>query len=129
MYPLLRITPNWALPTYLVVISLTYCLCIYLVYRRAQNIKAEKANLDVGIALDICLAIMLGGFIGARLLHVFYEEPGYYFEKPMRVFQVWQGGFVFYGGFFGALIASYAFIRKKNESFVKWADFFAPVLA
>ncbi len=115
---------DFALPTYLVTISLTYCLCIGFAY-----IRAVKLDRPVTMALDICLAIMVGGFFGARLLHVFYEDPSYYFSNPLEIFKVWRGGFVFYGGLFGAWLASWILIRKRGELFGPWADFFAPVLS
>jgi phosphatidylglycerol---prolipoprotein diacylglyceryl transferase len=124
MFPLIRLTPSFGLPTYLLIISLTYCLCIYLVYKRS-----EKSNLAVSLSLDVCLAIMIGGFLGARLFHVFYEEPKYYIAHPIRILEFWQGGFVYFGGLIGAVIAAFLFLHHKKESFLKWADFFAPVLS
>lgn len=72
---------------------------------------------------------MVCGLVGGRLTHVFYENWGYYREMPFDIFKIWQGGFVFYGGFFTSLIGAYGFLKIKKESFLKWADFFAPVLA
>lgn len=124
MWPILRLSSEWALPTYLVIVSLTYCLCIYLAYRRA--IAFDRS---VALALDICLAIMLGGFLGARLLHVVYEEPLYYWSNPIEIFKVWKGGFVYFGGLFGALLASWLLIRSRDQAFGRWADFFTPLLS
>ncbi len=124
MLPLLKLTADWALPTYLLVISLTYCVCIFLVYWRAN-----KLRISVLTALDICLAIMIGGLLGSRLLHIVYEEPRYYLENPLSVFKLWRGGFVFYGGLFGAWLTSWLYLRRKSEEFGRWADFFAPVLS
>lgn len=81
------------------------------------------------MALDLCLVIMVCGLLGGRLAHVFYENWSFYQKHPVDIFKIWQGGFVFYGGFFAALAGSFLFLKIKKESFLKWADFFAPTLA
>jgi prolipoprotein diacylglyceryltransferase len=73
MWPLLRLSETWALPTYLVVTSLTYCLCLYALYTQAR-----REGRSTALTLDLGLALMVGGFSGARLFHVIYEEPVYY---------------------------------------------------
>ncbi len=68
--------------------------------------------------------------IGARLLHVFYEEYSYYAESPVRVFQVWTGGFTYFGGLIFSLLFFVFYFRKpRAKSLWQTADFFAPVFA
>lgn len=124
MHPFLHLSGTYFIPTYILIISFTYCLCLVWAHRRAVQ-HGRSSNMT----LDISLAVMIGGFIGARFMHVLYESPEIYIETPSRIFKFWEGGFVFYGGFIGALIASAVFLRSKRESFLDWADFFAPVLA
>ena len=112
MFPHIHITDTLSLPTYLLLCSLAYCAClIWLVPR------AKKLNVNRNHALDISLVIMVAGFIGARALHIFYEEPAYYLNDPMQVFQFWRGGFVFYGGLIGALAGCYAYVDSENFLF------------
>ncbi|OFZ14022.1 MAG: prolipoprotein diacylglyceryl transferase [Bdellovibrionales bacterium RBG_16_40_8] len=125
MYPYIYITQNIVIPTYLLVISLTYCLCILFVYWRAKN----RPEFAVSRALDICLVIMVCGLMGARLFHVFYEDFNYYRQSPWDIFKLWHGGFVIYGGFIGALLGSILFLRYKKEPFWQWANFMAPAFA
>jgi phosphatidylglycerol---prolipoprotein diacylglyceryl transferase len=124
MHPFIHVTDTFNIPTYILLISLTYCLGLIWADRRAGE-QGRSRNM----ALDIALAIMVGGFIGARLFHVFYEYPEVYLAEPARIFKFWEGGFVFYGGFIGAVVATYFFIKWRQESFWEWADFYAPVLA
>jgi|SaaInlStandDraft_6_1057023.scaffolds.fasta_scaffold51012_2 phosphatidylglycerol---prolipoprotein diacylglyceryl transferase len=72
---------------------------------------------------------MVSGFVGARLLHVLYEQPQYYINSPVEILKFWRGGFVFFGGAIGALVATAVYIRIKKMIFLKWADLFAPVFA
>ena len=110
------------LPTYMLVLSVTYCLALVFTFYRAGSDKRH-------IALDLALAIMIGGFLGARLLHVAYEYPTFYWDNPGEIFKFWRGGFVYYGGFIGALVLCSIYVHFKKISFLAWADFYAPVLS
>lgn len=122
MYPLIWISDSIFIPTYFLVISLAYCICmLWLV------VRADQRDIHRNQLLDVCLLIMVGGFVGSRLFHVIWEMPQYYWENPLDVFKVWQGGFVFYGGVVGAVAPSIYYVRKKNGKLAQWFDLFAPV--
>jgi len=91
--------------------------------------RARARNLTQVSAIDMALVCLITGFIGARLLHVFYEEPEYYRQSWDRVLHIWNGGFVFYGGVFGALIGTTLFANWRKEPFWLWADLAAPAIA
>lgn len=112
------------IPTYYLVISLTFCLIIFLAI-----IRAKKLGFDINISLDFILIAMVSGFIGARVLHIVYEAPQYYLEDLLRIFKFWNGGFVYYGGVIAALIGCWVYAKVKDLNFLKWADFFAPLIA
>lgn len=103
--------------TYFLVISIACTLGTIWFIRRA-----EEKSLNRVTAIDLTIVVLLGGIIGARLLHVVYEEPAFYRENPLAVFQVWNGGFIFLGGVAGAWIAGMLFCQIKNEPFWFWAD-------
>lgn len=66
--------------------------------------------------------------LGARLLHVVYEEPAYYGESFLRIFEVWKGGFVYFGGLLlTAIFFIFYFLKPRAESFWDSADFFTPI--
>ncbi len=116
---------DFRIQTYFVVISLVLCICAVWIPKRA-----EARGRSPRLALDLFLVAMVGGFVGARLLHIFWEEPAYYFEAPLRVFDVMSGGFVWYGGAIGAALSIWSWLRFRNEkSLLEWLDFFAPVAA
>lgn len=106
----------------MVILSITFCLALVWVYFRAK-----KQNLHINTALDLSLVIMVSGFLGSRLFHVFYEEPSHYLEHPSHIFHFWHGGFVFYGGLLGCLLGAYIFLKLKRQNYLSWADFFAPI--
>jgi phosphatidylglycerol:prolipoprotein diacylglycerol transferase len=121
--------------SYFFVISIVLCLCAVWIPQRA-----DKLGFPARRALDIFIVALVGGFIGSRLLHVVWEEPSYYLESPLRVFDIMAGGFVWYGGVIGAFAGAALFIRLMRDrtrdsssaselSLLNWLDFFAPVAA
>jgi phosphatidylglycerol---prolipoprotein diacylglyceryl transferase len=106
---------------YFLILSLLFCFLLWLVYWRSQ-----KRQYPTTTALNLSLVIMLAGFVGARMMHVFYEETSFYLSHPEFILAFWAGGFVFYGGFLLAL-AVVAFLVRRHWFY--WADFWAPILA
>ncbi|MGZ3690813.1 MAG: prolipoprotein diacylglyceryl transferase family protein, partial [Pseudobdellovibrio sp.] len=87
------------IPTFFLVISISLsCLLVILSNRVDLFHKNRK------IAFDLAIIIMVSGFVGGRLLHVFFEEWDYYSQDLMRIFEFWRGGFVYFGGMFTAFI-------------------------
>lgn len=109
---------------YFFVISLTFCVSLLWLVRRT-----EARGLNRNQALDLSLVIMLAGFVGARLMHVLFEEPAYYAEDPWRVLEVWRGGFVWYGGAIAGGCAGVIFARFRKLEIPAWLDLSAPILA
>lgn len=72
---------------------------------------------------------MVFGFLGGRAFHIFYEAWDFYKVRPQDILKIWQGGFVFYGGFLSALVACFVFMWRKKLSWGRWTDLFAPVIA
>lgn len=125
MYPFLKITPAFYVPTYYLVLCLAVCVGLFWVARRAEN-----QDLNRRLTLDLSLLMMGAGFIGGRLFHVLYEEPGYYRDHPDQIFAFWNGGFVFYGGALLAGFCALLFTWKKEPAYLaRYADLFAPVIA
>lgn len=122
--PHLHLADGLDLPTYFVVVSLSLSLCVAWLARRA-----EVRGLSRNLALDVSLAVMIAGFVGSRLLHVIFEEPRYYLESPLRVFEFWQGGFVWYGGALAGTAAGLFVLRRRKEKLSAWLDLVAPIAA
>jgi phosphatidylglycerol:prolipoprotein diacylglycerol transferase len=124
MYPAVVIYSGLLIPTYLLINSFAFCLAVIWIH-----IRAKKSELNHAAVLDVTLVTMVGGFVGARIFHIFFERPDFYFQNPDYVFKFWYGGFVFYGGLIGGSLACTAACRIRKVSILKCADLFAPVLA
>lgn len=81
--------------------------------------------------LDLVLWIFVGAMIGARVLFIVvnWSGPDGYGANPARIFQVWRGGLVFYGGFIGATLASVLYARKHRLNFRAIGDIAIPGVA
>jgi len=122
--PILFQTDSFVILSYYLVISFVYSVGLIWVRNRAK-----KNALDIRFCMDLCLTFMIGGFIGARLFHVLYEDPRFFYENPNEIFKVWKGGFVFFGGFIGALVSCLTLFHFRKKKVAPWLDVFAPVLA
>ena len=92
------------------------------------SVKATRTSFYHKLSMNLCLIAMIAGLIGARGLHILYENPQYYFKNPWQIFQIWQGGFVFYGGTILAFICCVFYVLKQKQSLGPWLDFFAPII-
>ena len=68
-------------------------------------------------ALELALCCIPTALFGARLLYVLLR-PGYYiFDMGvLRIFCLWEGGFLLYGAALGALLAAALLARKRKTS-------------
>ena len=68
------------------------------------------------------LYIVIAIVVGARLGHVLFYDPSYYFTNPMKILAVWEGGLASHGGGLGVIIATYIYQKKYNVSFLWMLD-------
>ncbi len=90
-------------------VSLGLVLAILLAYK-----LAKKYLLSGEVMLDIAIWAILGGLVVARIFHVIFYEPVYYISQPIDILKFWQGGASSLGGFIGASLAIYVFIKIRK---------------
>jgi phosphatidylglycerol---prolipoprotein diacylglyceryl transferase len=76
---------------------------------------------------DMLFYGVLGVILGGRLGYVLFYKPLYYLVHPLEIFQVWQGGMSFHGGFLGVLIGLWFYARKRGRRWLDVTDFVAPL--
>jgi phosphatidylglycerol:prolipoprotein diacylglycerol transferase len=109
--------------SYFIVISIVLSAIAFWIPKRAADLDYSPKK-----ALDLYIVAMICGFVGARLFHIFWEEPAYYLENPLLVFDILGGGFVWYGGAIGGILGLYLMLRRdRPSSFGGWMDLFAPI--
>ena len=92
-------------------VSLGLVAGVLLAYRLAR-----KYVFSTQVVLDLAIWNMVGGLIGARIFHIIFYEPVYYLENPAEIIKFWHGGASSLGGFLGAAVATYIFIRLRHFS-------------
>lgn len=70
----------------------------------------------------IVMYVFLGAVLGARLGHVLFYEPGYYFQNPLEIIKIWHGGLASHGGAIGIVIALYIYSRKYKKNLLWLLD-------
>lgn len=63
---------------------------------------------------DLVVYVALGVVLGGRLGQVLFYDRAYYFENPVEILKVWQGGMSFHGGLLGSLVAVALFSRLRK---------------
>ncbi|MGA1869266.1 MAG: prolipoprotein diacylglyceryl transferase [bacterium] len=95
MYPILfRIGPI-TIYTYGFALALAFLLSGLIIIR-----EAKKAGIDHGKVMDVFFYSLLAGLIGSRILYVLFNM-GDYWPHIWKIFLLWEGGLVFYGGLLG----------------------------
>lgn len=61
---------------------------------------------------DFMTWAVLGIVLGGRLGYVLFYNFGYYIEKPLDIFKLWEGGMSFHGGFLGVAVACILYCRR-----------------
>jgi phosphatidylglycerol:prolipoprotein diacylglycerol transferase len=86
---------------------------------------AKREKLSEIAILDMGIIAILASMVGSRLFHVFVEAPAYYWEKPIRVFYFWQGGFVSLGAFLATIFSWIVYLKKKKLNTPRYFDIMA----
>ena len=88
---------------------------------------APVKGIESDAIYSIAIWAIIGGIIGARLVHVI-DNWDIYQDDPAQILAVWSGGIGLWGGILGGFIggAAYAYFAKHPVGVI--ADLTAPVL-
>ncbi len=80
-----------------------------------------RGGIDRRAALHLPELCVLGGFIGAHLVHVLFYNPELLAEDPWVLFKFW-GGISSIGGFFGGVVAGVGYLKWKRLAVLPYGD-------
>jgi prolipoprotein diacylglyceryl transferase len=80
------------------------------IYRREGKPSGDVDSLTI--------YVIVATLLGARLGHVLFYDPVYYFANPSKIFATWEGGLASHGGGIGVLIGLYLFARKTKVPYL-----------
>jgi phosphatidylglycerol:prolipoprotein diacylglycerol transferase len=130
--PLLKlvgINESFKIHTYGLMIALGFLIGMQLGLREARRIDiGAKKNFDQFI-MDLTFWILLVAMAGSRILFIIVEWEDDYSRDPLKIFRIWEGGLVFYGGFLASVLFSIAYSRSKGRDFFLVADTLIPSVA
>jgi phosphatidylglycerol---prolipoprotein diacylglyceryl transferase len=96
------------------------------IYARSLVKKARLWGGPVPITLvqldDFILWVTIGIIVGGRTGYVLFYNPAFFIQHPAEIFQLWNGGMSFHGGFLGCVAAVMLFARKNDISILSLGD-------
>ncbi|MCB0285076.1 MAG: prolipoprotein diacylglyceryl transferase [Calditrichia bacterium] len=130
MYPeLFRIGPV-VVSSYGLMLATAFMVGMYLTTRLVR-----QRNMDEDAVVNLAFGIIISAIVGSRLLYVLthlseFEGRWQYTFLPIQPDgSIGLSGLIFLGGFIGAVITGYIYVRMKKLPVWKTADSVAPSLA
>ena len=106
--------------------SLAYLAGIFIGYwYLLKLIKQPGAPMARRHADDMVFYAALGIILGGRLGYVLFYNPGYYFENPLDILKLWDGGMSFHGGVLGTTLGILYLARKEGLPWLRIHDYVA----
>lgn len=118
MHSLLFTIGPLSLYTYGLAMALGFLTAYALAHLQARRVGRSTDDLS-----NLLIWIMLAAVVGARLAYVIENWQVEFADNPLKIIRLDMGGLVFYGGFIGAVIATWLYCRFKKESPLAMGDF------
>src|SRR3954454_12933258 len=71
---------------------------------------------------DYILWVTIGIILGGRTGYVLFYNLDFFIKHPIEIFELWNGGMSFHGGFMGCVFAVVLFCWKRNLSILSLGD-------
>lgn len=107
---------------YGVLIALGAFLAVFFAQKRAKRLGLKQ-----DAALDVALAVLPAGFVGARLYFVLMKPE--LFHSFLDVLDLRSGGLAVYGGVLAGALAGYVYARVRRRDFIRLCDMALPCVA
>jgi phosphatidylglycerol:prolipoprotein diacylglycerol transferase len=89
---------------------------------RAGALWGGKPPLTLEDIDDFILWVTLGIILGGRSGYVLFYNPAHYAANPLEIFELWNGGMSFHGGFLGCVAAVILFGLKRHIRILSLGD-------
>lgn len=84
--------------------------------------NAKQKKLSTAVVLDLAMIAIVISLIGARLFHVFFENPHYYWENWKEIFNFRRGGYVSYGALISIILSWVVYLRWRKIPVYRYLD-------
>lgn len=96
------------------------------IYARAlvknERLWVGPAPITLAQLDDFILWVTIGIIVGGRTGYVLFYNPAFFVQHPAEIFQLWNGGMSFHGGFLGCVAAVMLFARSNGISILSLGD-------
>ncbi len=125
MHPELFNIPGTNIPIsgYGAMVAIAFLGATYWMVHVARRLKADE-----DIVLNLAFVALIFSTIGAHTFYVIHYWESQFAHRPWAALNPFSGGFEFYGGFIGAFVASYLYLKLKGLSIRIYADLVTPGL-
>jgi len=111
---------RWYALAYIVGIIAGWMYSRYLI--RTERLWGGPAPLKIIDFDDFVLWVTLGIILGGRTGYVLFYNLPYFAAHPLEIFQLWNGGMSFHGGFTGCVVAVVLFARARGIPIMSLGD-------
>lgn len=122
MHPVLFEIVGFPIHTYGVLIATGFLLAVLVAKR-----DSEKIGLPGEKIVDLAFWCLLVGLIGSRILFVITRWE-YFYENPLHVFYLWEGGLVFFAGPLTCIPFIYWYTKRYKLPRLKVLDILSHVI-
>jgi len=116
--------------TYSLAMGCAFVLATVMFWRRSP-----REQIDPNFAFNLAILCFVGMLVGGRVMYVintwkenFATADRTSWQVFLETLKMWQGGLVFYGGFFAATSFVWIYCRVKKQAFLPVADLLAPYI-
>ena len=112
--------------------SLAYIFGILISWWIAKKIITFKIEnkaivFDIKLFDDLISYIIISIILGGRVGYIIFYNFSYYFNNPLDIFKIWQGGMSFHGALIGIILGTYFFAKKVKINSFFFLDIIASV--
>ncbi len=88
----------------------------------SQKLWGGPAPITVAEFDDFIIWITLGIILGGRIGYVLFYNLPHFVAHPLEIFELWNGGMSFHGGFLGCVIATVVFALRRGLPILSLGD-------
>jgi phosphatidylglycerol---prolipoprotein diacylglyceryl transferase len=88
----------------------------------SQKLWGGPAPITVTEYDDFIIWVTLGIILGGRVGYVLFYNLPHFIAHPLEVFELWNGGMSFHGGFLGCVIATVVFALRRGLPILSLGD-------
>lgn len=87
-----------------------------------KTLYDRKSSFELKLIDDLVFYSVIGLIIGARIGYIIFYNLEFYFQNPLTILYVWEGGLSFHGGLIGIIIAALYTSRIYKVRFFELSD-------